>query len=335
VISDAHVELGRHLFYDKRLSGNGTQACASCHEQARAFTDGRRVAEGSTGELTPRNAMALVNVAYNSAFNWANPSLAHLEEQVVIPMFGERPIELGVTGHEAQILERLEADERYQALFALAYPDEEQPISFHNIVGSLSAFTRTLISGESPFDRFVYQGERGVLSASALRGMDLFFSEELECHHCHGGFNFSFSTTHEQREGASLTIAFHNTGLYNLNGTGAAPTGSQGVFEVSGDPQDMGKFRAPTLRNIEVTAPYMHDGSMESLEEVVRFYEAGGRLITEGPHAGDGRDNPLKSEFVSGFTLTDQERADLIEFLRSLTDEAFLSDERFANPWLE
>ena len=110
--------------------------------------------------------------------------------------------------------------------------------------------------------------------------------------------------------------------------------GSYGVFEITGDPKDMGHFKAPTLRNIEVTAPYMHDGSMETLEEVIRFYEAGGRLIEEGSLAGDGRGNPLKSEFVSGFVLTDQEREDLINFLLTLTDEAFLNDERFADPWL-
>ena len=276
--------------------------------------------------------MALVNVVYNSSFNWANPSISTLEEQIIIPIFGDHPIELGVSGYEDEILGRISNDHTYQALFTQAYPNEEDPINFHNIVSALATFTRSLVSGDSSFDRYIYQRERDALGESELRGMDLFFSEKLECHHCHGGFNFSFSTTHEGS--GTFEIAFHNTGLYNLDGNGQAPLGSQGVFEVSGDPKDMGRFRAPTLRNIEVTAPYMHDGSMTSLEEVIHFYEAGGRFIEEGPWAGDGRISPLKSQFISGFTLTNQERIDLINFLRSLTDQRFLTDERFADPWV-
>ena len=320
-MSPEKIKLGRHLFYDQRLSGSGTHSCASCHEQSRAFTDGRARSLGSEGDETPRNSMALVNIAFNSAFTWGNPSLATLEEQILIPLFGEQPIELGVGGREEEILERLTLDDTYNVLFSAAYPGDLRPITIHHIVSSLASFTRSLISGGSAFDRYVYSGEHDALSRSALRGMELFFSERLECHHCHGGFNFSFSSTHERS--GTLEIAFHNTGLYNLDGEGAAPVGSQGVFEVSGDPKDMGKFRAPTLRNIEVTSPYMHDGSIESLEEVIRFYEAGGRLISEGQYKGDGRRSPLKSELISGFTLTETERADLVEFLHSLTDEDF------------
>ena len=326
------IKLGRHLFYDQRLSGSGTHSCASCHDQSRAFTDGRAKSLGSTGDETLRNSMALINIAFNSAFTWGNPSLSTLEEQILIPLFGEQPIELGVGGREEEILERLTLDDTYIELFSAAFPNESDPITIRHIVSSIASFTRSLISGNSPFDRYVYHGEQEALSKSALRGMELFFSERLECHHCHGGFNFSFSSTHEGS--GSLEIAFHNTGLYNLDGEGAAPVGSQGVFEHSGDLRDMGKFRAPTLRNIEFTSPYMHDGSIESLEEVIRFYEAGGRLISEGQLKGDGRISPLKSELISGFTLTETERADLIEFLNSLTDEDFLVNERFSDPWL-
>ncbi len=326
------IELGRHLFYDHRVSGNQTQSCSSCHEQRLAFTDGESRSTGSTGQETPRNSMSLANAVYNSTFTWANPSIDLLEEQIVIPLFGERPVEMGITGYEDEVLARLHADPVYEGLYQAAYPQSEGRLSLAEVVDALGAFTRSLISGNSSFDRYIYHQERDAISDSALRGMDLFFSEKLECHHCHGGFNFSFSTAHQNT--LNLEIAFHNTGLYNIGNQGGYPMGSYGVFEITGDPKDMGHFKAPTLRNIEVTAPYMHDGSMETLEEVIRFYEAGGRLIEEGSLAGDGRGNPLKSEFVSGFVLTDQEREDLINFLLTLTDEAFLNDERFADPWL-
>ena len=327
------IELGRHLFYDPRLSVNQSQSCSSCHEQHLAFSDGLKQSLGATGEQTPRNSMALVNIAYNSFYTWANSSLSHLEAQIVIPLFGESPIELGLSNRESEVLEILLADERYQHLFSSAYPQVSEP-SFNEIVGALAAFCRSLISGNSNFDRYVYQ-QQNSLDESALRGLNLFFSEELECHHCHGGFNFSEATTHNTGVGLSANIVspFHNTGLYNIANEGAYPPKSQGLFLVTGDPQDMGKFRAPTLRNIAFTAPYMHDGSIATLEEVIRFYEAGGQNITEGPNQGDGRIHPLKSPFVSGFTLSDQERNDLIHFLENLSDESFITNPRYSDPW--
>ena len=326
------VELGRHLFYDERLSANQTQSCASCHHPERAFADAETLPTGSTGDGLTRHSMALVNVAYNSVYTWSNPALAELERQILVPLLAEFPVELGLTGHEEELFARLRADARYLELFTAAFPEMRDPISMDPIVDALASFVRTLVSGHSNFDQFTYQG-RATLSESAIRGMELFFSERLECHHCHGGFNFSFSTTHQSSE--IIEITYHNTGLYNLDGEGAYPVSASGLFEVSGDPQDMGKFRAPTLRNIAVTAPYMHDGSVATLEEVIRIYEAGGRLIEEGARAGDGRANPYKSDFVSGFTLTDQERVDLITFLESLTDEGFLREPAFADPWSE
>jgi cytochrome c peroxidase len=163
--------------------------------------------------------------------------------------------------------------------------------------------------------------------------MELFYSERLECHHCHGGFNFTEASVHA---GSAFDAAlFHNTGLYDLDGAGAYPAGNTGLYELTGEPADMGRFRAPTLRNVAVTAPYMHDGSVETLEEVIRIYEAGGRLIEDGPWAGDGRSSPLKSGLIPGFALTDDERADLVAFLESLTDARFLTDPRFADPYEE
>ncbi len=329
-LTAAKVELGRFLFYDVRFSGNGTQSCGSCHLQALAFTDGKVVSEGSTGELHPRNAMALVNTAYNSAYTWANPALVTLEQQIMVPIFGEFPIELGVTGFEDVVLDRLRADARYPALFAAAFPERDDPISIDAAVDALASFVRALVSSDAPYDRFV-AGDRDALSADAVEGMKLFFSEQLECHHCHGGFNFSFSTTH--RGSAFVELAFHNTGLYDIDGAGSYPPTNPGLYAVTGAPGDMGRFRAPTLRNIAVTAPYMHDGSMATLDEVVAAYARGGRLIESGPHAGDGRDNPYKDGFVQGFTLGATQQRQLVAFLESLTDERFLTNPAYADPF--
>ncbi len=332
-ITAPKIELGRYLFYDRRLSGNGTQSCGSCHEQRLAFTDGRTVSIGSTGEAHPRNANALTNAAYNATLTWSNPILTSLEQQILIPIFGEFPVELGALGHEEEILGRLRSDPATVERFRRAFPAEADPISWQRIVEALATFTRTLVSGDSPFDQFVYQRDPTALSEAARRGLELFFSERLECHHCHGGFNFSEASVHAQSVfDASL---FHNTGLYNIDGQGAYPPGNTGVHEVSGDPADMGRFRAPSLRNVAVTAPYMHDGSVATLEEVIRIYEAGGRVIDAGPFAGDGRASPLKSGLVPGFTLTDAERSDLLAFLHSLTDETFLTDPSLSDPSVE
>lgn len=330
-MTEAKVELGRHLFYDTRLSGNNSMACASCHHQERAFSDGLAVPIGSTGEAHVRNSQTLTNVAYNASYTWGNPVLTELEQQVVIPLFGEFPIEMGVTGNEALVLSRLQADARYAGMFAAAFPDSDNPLSYHHVVQALSSFVRSMISGHSAYDRFVYQGERAALSDSALRGLDLFLSEKFECHHCHGGFNFSLSTRH-----AGTTFseqAFFNTGLYNVDGAGAYPRGNTGVFEITGAAQDMGRFRPPTLRNVALTAPYMHDGSIATLAGVIQFYADGGRVISEGPNAGDGTQNPYKSGFVPGFEVSAQEMADLIAFLNSLTDTDFVTDPAFSNPF--
>lgn len=328
----ARIELGRRLFYDHRLSANREQACSSCHRQEIAFTDGRTTGVGSTGQIHPRNSSSLTNVAYNATLTWANPVLTELEHQILIPIFGEVPVELGVTGREDEVLARFANDPDYAARFAEAFGPDSDPVSWGNLVKALASFCRSLISGRSPFDRFVYDQDQSALSAAALRGMGLFFSERLECHHCHGGFNFTEASVHDNS--VFDAALFHNTGLYNIDGEGAYPAPNTGLHEITGRLQDMGKFRAPTLRNIAVTAPYFHDGSAQTLIEVIEIYEAGGRMIASGPTAGDGRTNPLKSGLVAGFSLTEDERSDLVEFLRSLTDEAFLSDPRLANPFL-
>jgi cytochrome c peroxidase len=330
-MSYAKIELGRHLFYDQRLSGTGEFSCASCHEQALAFTDAKPVGIGATGEAHPRNSMSLTNAGYNAALNWSNPVVARLEQQALIPMFGEHPVELGLAGKEDELLATLGADTTYQRLFGLSYPDDAAPVSLGNVTKALSTFQRALISGDSPYDRYRYGGQAGAISASAKRGEDLFFSERLECFHCHSGFNLTAAATYVGKPFTER--AFFNNGLYNIDGAGAYPAPNVGLIEFTGRPDDMGKFKAPTLRNIAVTAPYMHDGSIATLDEVLDHYAAGGRTITSGPNAGAGSASPLKDGFVLGFTLTGEERADVLAFLLSLTDQTFLSNPRFANPW--
>ena len=328
-MSDVKVALGQLLFYDERLSVNGTMSCATCHIQALAFTDGKARSIGATGQVHPRSAMTLVNVAYASRLTWANQLLDKLEDQALTPLFGDNPIEMGMAGRESSIVDLLRSDERYKALLPKSYPQDQDPYSVVNAVRSIAAFTRTIVSNNSAYDHFL-AGDEAALNENARRGMDLFFSERLECFHCHGGFNFTDSTTHANAR--IDRIGFHNTGLYNIDGEGAYPADNTGLYDMTGARRDMGRFKAPTLRNIAVTAPYMHDGSAATLEQVIAHYARGGRLIDEGRYAGDGRRNPFKSEFIRGFVLSDSERDELIAFLNSLTDETLLTDSRWSNP---
>jgi len=324
------VELGRRRFYDRRLSANGTQACASCHQQARAFSESTPLATGSTGQRHHRNSMALVNVAYDATYTWAHPGITTLEQHVLLPLFGDAPIEMGAAGHEAEILARLHADETYTELFARAFGRGRGRVSFDNVAKALASFVRTLLSFDSPFDRYAYYGNDAALTESELRGMNLFMSERFECAHCHAGFNFSQFVTHQNLTAADT--AFHVTGLYP-DSPEFIRGADYGLSAVTGNREDRDRFKAPTLRNIAASAPYMHDGSLATLNEVLDFYAAGGRLVTDGSRPGDGRAHPGKSPFIKGFTLTEQERADLLAFLESLTDRRFLGDPRFADPF--
>ena len=327
-MSAEKVELGRHLFYDTRLSGNETQSCAHCHLQDRAFAEPLLVSVGSTGERTPRNSMSLTNVAYNSTYTWHSPLLLTLEQQALIPMFGEMPVELGLK--ESVLEQRLKADTTYVDMFAAAFPDEDIAITTMNTVKAIASFLRTMISGNAPYDKLTYQGDTSALSESAKRGFTLFLSEQLECHHCHGGFNFSQAVKWKGQ--AFAENGFFNTGLYNTDDMGAYPPPNVGLVEFTNQPQDMGKFRVPTLRNIMKTAPYFHDGSAATIDDVLDAYAAGGRNVSSGATAGDGRANPHKSGLIHGFTLTPAERDDLKAFLHALTDDEFLTDPRFSNP---
>lgn len=331
-MTNEKVELGRFLFYDARLSINEKTSCATCHLQEKAFTDGRVTAIGTLGAIHPRNAMSLANVAYSPTFNWANPSVALLERHALLPTFGEVPIiEMGMMGKESVMLERIKNELRYGKLFADAYPEDKEKITINHITQALASFVRTLISGNSPYDQYRLQGKKDAISIEAKRGERLFFSERTECFDCHAGFNLSGTVNFvgKQIENAQ----FENNGLYNLDGKGAYPPDNTGLFEFTGKPDDMGKFKVPTLRNIELTAPYMHDGSIATLSDVIEHYKAGGRRIKNGKLAGVGSANPFKSSFVHGFDLTEAEKQDLIAFLKSLTDTEFITNPKFSNPW--
>jgi cytochrome c peroxidase len=317
-MSAAKVELGRYLFYDARMSVNGKQACASCHKQELAFTDGRPVGLGATGESHSRGAMSLVNVAWSAVLTWSNPEMRSLEKQALVPMFGEHPVELGLREGDG-FLPMLRADAKYRVLFERAFPNDAESDRFTiaNVTKALACFERSIVSARSPYDRYHYYREDDAISDAAKRGEIQFFDQRLSCFRCHGGFNFTDSTVSERN--AFRPVEFHNTGLYN-----PYPPPNEGIYEFTRRPTDAGKFKVPTLRNIALTAPYMHDGSIPTLEGVLDHYAAGGK---------NGHDNPNKDPLIGGFVLSMQDRGDLIEFLKSLTDSEVIHDPRFANPW--
>jgi cytochrome c peroxidase len=317
-MSAAKVALGRRLFYDRRVSGTGSFACATCHQQRRAFTDGLARAVGSMGEEHRRSTMSLTNVAYNASFGWADADRRTLESQMAVPLFNEHPVEMGLNGREEEMLARLAAAPGYASRFREAFPGEKAPITLTNVVKAIAAFERTLVSGDSPFDRYLYRDDRGAMTPTAVRGLKLFFSDRLRCAGCHASFNLSGPVTYEGAEPAAPS--FHNTGLYDVDGKGGYPVFDRGLFDRTETASDMGRFRAPTLRNIAATAPYMHDGSVPTLRAAVAHYASGGR-----PSA-------YRSARVRGFDISDAEADDLLAFLEALTDERFLANPAFADP---
>lgn len=309
------VELGRRLFFDTRLSATGQYSCASCHRPELAFTDGRARAQGATGESTRRSALSLANVAYNPAFTWADPYLGSLEKQMRQPLFNEHPVEMGLQNGGVGAVRNISQGSGYAEQFAAAFPSDVPALSMDNIIKAIAAFERTLISGRSAFDRYVFDDDRTAMSDSARRGMALFFSARVGCAQCHFGINFSgplLSQGHER--GRAL---FANTGLYDVDGRGGYPSHDRGVMEITHRAEDMGKFRVPTLRNVAVTAPYMHDGSLSSLQEVLDHYMRGGHK------------NGLQDSRIRPFALGATEQADLLAFLDSLTDPDFIENPQF------
>jgi cytochrome c peroxidase len=322
-MSEAKVELGRRLFYDTRLSKNGTFSCASCHKQELAFTDALATAVGSTGQRHPRGSQTLANVAYSQTLTWANPLMTLLERQVILPILGDQPVELG-NNSIPEIEERFRRMPEYGSWFRAAFPADREPISMLNLNRALASFQRSIISADSPYDRYL-QGEASALSESAKRGM-LFVTTEADprfnCARCHGGFNFTDHVTWEEQPPSAPV--YHQTGLYDLDGQGSYPGRNTGVHDVTGQDTDMGKYKAPTLRNIALTAPYMHDGSIADLSGVLDHYALGGRARNAQ------RTDPL----IQPFAISAQERADMIAFLESLTDRTLLTNPSYGDPWL-
>ena len=245
--------LGRYLFYDKRMSVNGHASCGSCHHQELAFTNGRPHAVGTTGQAHPRSGMSLVNVAYATSLTWANPPLDSLEDQALTPMLGKEPIELGLKGHESEFLETLRRDPLYQRLFPAAFPEAGDVYTLANVTKAIASFERSIVSMNSPYDRYRWGGDSSAISDSAKRGEILFSSSERGgCSQCHGGWNFSairFEGMRDRGGESDPRGGFFNTGVSAY----VAP--NRGLFERTQQPEDIGKFRPPTLRNIALTAP--------------------------------------------------------------------------------
>jgi cytochrome c peroxidase len=269
------VALGARLFREPRLSSTGQYACVNCHQPQRAYTDGRAQAIGATGELTQRSAMSLANVAYNPAYTWTDSSVHTLEAQMLQPLFNEHPIEMGLKGREAPLVASLAADAEYASEFAAAFPADAHPVSIANLVKAIATFERTLISGRSAFDRYVFDDDQQALSAGARRGMALFYSARSGCAQCHFGLTFSGPINRSDNPVGNAQYA--NNGL--------------------------GRMRVPTLRNIAVTAPYMHDGSLPTLEAVIEHYSMNRR--------------------IRALNLSAAEKQDLLAFLNSLGDQEF------------
>lgn len=331
-MTNEKVILGRHLFYDKRLSKDQTISCSSCHTQAKAFTDGRRFSKGIDGSVGVRNAMSLTNVAYLTTLTWSNPQITSLEIQSLIPLFGESPVEMGMAGKEELLFLRLKKDQKYNKLFEAAYPKEAKEgdaslYSISTITKALASFQRTLTSFNSPYDQYKYGGNNNAISEAAKKGEKLFFGERMECYHCHGGFNFTNTTRHSKQ--SIPEKSFHNTGLYNTDGAGAYPKNNQGLIEFSGEAGDMGKFRTPTLRNISMTAPYMHDGGIQSLRDVLKNHYSKGGMA----YLSKNGISPIRDELITGFHLEEEDIKNINAFLNSLTDESFINNPNLGDPW--
>jgi cytochrome c peroxidase len=305
-MSDAKVALGCRLFFETRLSVTNTYSCASCHHPELVFTDGRALAVGAKGDSMHRGAMTLTNVAYNPAFTWASGSVVTLERQMEQPLFNEHPLEMGLKRDDRSLLEWLGQQEHYAAAFRQSFPQEAEPITIANVLKAIASFERTLISGRSAFDRYVYDDDRAAFAEGARRGMRLFYSDRSGCSRCHFGLNFSGPIVHRGKPQQRALFA----------NNGSAVKGDEGLSVETKQQQDRGRFRVPTLRNIALTAPYMHDGRFATLEQVIEHYVAGGKHA-ESIGVVDSQIHPLD--------LSTEEKRDLVEFLKNLTDSEFVT----------
>jgi cytochrome c peroxidase len=297
------VELGRRLFHEARLSRNNSQSCASCHDRSKAFTDGRGYSLGAEGQTGRRNAMSLANLAWASEFFWDGRARS-LREQVLMPI--QDAHEMNETLDRA--VAKLQSDGRYRTEFQAAFGTEG--ITSGRLALALEQFLLTLVSQDSRFDRAARKLDS--LTAQEQRGLQLFVTEHdparglrgADCFHCHGGNLFS---NHQ----------FMNNGLEER-------TGDPGRMEITKADADRGKFKVPTLRNIALTAPYMHDGRFATLEEVVEHYN--------GPlHRSRTLDPNLAKHPETGLGLSAEDKAALVAFLKTLTDESFANSETSRN----
>jgi cytochrome c peroxidase len=326
-MNKSQIELGRYLFYDRRLSANQTRSCGTCHNPQFAFTDGYKRSLGAFADLHQRNTQALFNLSYLKYFTAADSTIHSPLQQMKKPLFNEHAIEMGAKGHELEILDRIISDNRYLNLFVKA----GYKVDWEHIKTAISQFEESLVSFNSPNDKYV-AGDSNALSASQKKGKQLFFSASLKCASCHGGKNFS---TPNMVQANGDTAYYFNIGLYNIDNNGAYPAYDQGLMEQTKMKGDMGKFRVPTLRNLAYTAPYFHDGSTASLQDVLLHYANGGRVIADGINKGNGKLNPFKHSFIKGFNISEKEKLNLIEFLLSLSDSSFIKNPDYQNPFTE
>jgi cytochrome c peroxidase len=284
------VELGRRLFFDVLMSRDSSVSCASCHKPELAFTDGLYKSKGIRGEIVLRNSPTLTNVAYQDSGLLMDAQVPSLEMQILVPVQEHSEFDFNLK----LIAERMKQDSSYLKMSVDAYGRAPSPFV---ITRAIACFERTLISGNSRFDQYK-NGNFEALNEEEKAGMELFFNE-LACSNCHGGFNFT-----------NLTLA--NNGLYE----NAYPLDS-GRMRITNLEEDRDLFKVPTLRNIEVTGPYMHDGSLETLDDVINHYDNGGQV------------HPNKSKLLKPLNLSDKEKQQLISFLKSLTDQEFIDPDNY------
>lgn len=314
------IELGRRLFFSPLLSSNGQLSCASCHGKEQYFQDGEKTSSGVTGEALLRNSPSLLNVGWARYITWSNLAFFELERHMVVPLFGDTPPEMSARFDNRWLQDRIvQSPELLESV--AEHPDLEGPssLTWAFAIEAIATYMRSLVSFDSAWDRFA-QGEASALSSDALAGRELFFSDALGCASCHPPPFFSLAYRNGAEARPPVREVHRNNGLYFLPGSSSGyPVSDPGVMEFSGDLADGGRFRIPSLRNVAVTGPYMHDGSVESLSDVVDLYARGGRMIEDGEQQGDGANHPNRDPRIKGFALTPIQRKQLLAFLSSLT----------------
>lgn len=287
--SEERWELGKKLFYDNVLSIDSTLSCASCHKSELSFSDNVPFSKGVKDRDGVRNAPSLANIGYHPYFT-REGGVPTLEQQVLVPLQEHNEFDFNIV----LAGERIAQDSTYVAMSLKAY--DRMP-DYYVITRALANFERSFISDKSYFDQYHFDAQTDALSNSQKRGMSLFYSEKTNCSKCHSGPNFT-------------DYSFENNGLYkNYN--------DEGRRRLTDLDSDEGLFKVASLRNVEVTGPYMHDGSVEALSEVIEHYNSG------------GKDHPNKSKLIHSLNLTNKEKEDLLAFLLSLTDNKFLTDDQF------